>query len=276
MFTKTLYQAVQKLAESTWSLSEADLERPWKWADYDEGVRFGFFRTYEELRTLAANSFRALSPAQAAMAQYHLAFRDLQAVLIGVSDEDATRKADEREWPINRIIPHVIEAERGFYAVIHYTIERSRSREERPLEMPDEEFNRFSKSDNFAQVAESGSLQAMLEYYEGWHQRVMETCTTITHEEIGLPSVFWESKPYPIEFRLHRFDAHLRQHTIHAEKVLVKLGLEPTEAKRLLRLIYAALAEVEGLALAGFVPQAELENLAAGFETRRQEMIRAL
>jgi hypothetical protein len=47
-------------------------------------------------------------------------------------------------------------------------------------------------------------------------------------------------------FRLHRFDSHLRQHTVQVEKTLVALGRGPSEARRLLRLIHAALAEVEG------------------------------
>ena len=44
-------------------------------------------------------------------------------------------------------------------------------------------------------------------------------------------------------------EAHLRQHTIHAEKTLEALGRPPSEAMRLLRLIYAALAEAEGAAI---------------------------
>ncbi len=276
MSKDALYQAVLRLAESTTGLTEPDLERPWNWGDYEEGVRFAFFRTYEELRTLAAQQSHPLTPAQAALAQYHLAFRDLQAVLIGITDEEATRKAAEGEWPINRIVPHIIEADRSFYAMIHYTLERARSKEERPPAMPEEEFNTFWKSDNFDGIVETGSLRAMLDYYEGWHQRVVETFASISNEELCLPSMFWESKPYPVEFRLHRFDAHLRQHTIHAEKVLTKLGHEPTEAKRLLRLIYAALAEVESKALEGGASEAAHAALAEEIERRLQEILKAI
>ncbi len=142
--------------------------------------------------------------------------------------------------------------------------------------MPDAEFETFQKSDNFGQIAESGSLQALLDYYEGWHQQALDGFSSITDQEMDLPSTYWESKPYSISFRLHRFDAHLRQHTIHAEKVLLKLGHAQTEAKMLLRLIYAALAEVEGLALSGKVPLEGLETLAASIEERRQEILKSL
>ena len=52
-----------------------------------------------------------------------------------------------------------------------------------------------------------------------------------------------------VQFRLHRFDSHLRQHTVQVEKALDALGGPPSEARRLLRLIYAALAEAEGALL---------------------------
>jgi len=37
------------------------------------------------------------------------------------------------------------------------------------------------------------------------------------------------------------------QHTVQIDKTLVALGLMPSESKQLLRRIYAALAEVEGI-----------------------------
>lgn len=60
----------------------------------------------------------------------------------------------------------------------------------------------------------------------------------------------WTWKSYDSEgirfafFRTY-MDSHLRQHTIHMDKILVGIGQPPNEAKRLLRLIYSALADVE-------------------------------
>ena len=48
-----LAAAVLDFADLTCDLPDAGLEKPWAWRDYDEGVRFAFFRTYEDLRTLA-------------------------------------------------------------------------------------------------------------------------------------------------------------------------------------------------------------------------------
>jgi hypothetical protein len=49
----------------------------------------------------------------------------------------------------------------------------------------------------------------------------------------------------PLRFRLHRFEEHLRQHTVQLDKTLAAIGRPPTEAHRLVRNIYNALADVE-------------------------------
>ena len=89
----TLIQAVEKFTAITHKLSDDDLELPWTWRAYNEGVRFAFFRAYEELRSLAAVLIterttlgKPITTAQRALAQYHAAYRDLQAVLIGVDE----------------------------------------------------------------------------------------------------------------------------------------------------------------------------------------------
>jgi hypothetical protein len=76
-----------------------------------------------------------------------------------------------------------------------------------------------------------------------------------------------------LSFRLGRFDSHLRQHTVQIEKTLVDLGYLPNESKRLLRLIYAALAGVEGALLgAPEISRREIELLAEKIATRTEEI----
>jgi hypothetical protein len=67
-----------------------------------------------------------------------------------------------------------------------------------------------------------------------------------------------------MRFRLHRFDSHMRQHTIHAEKTLTALLGPPPETQRLLRLIYQAWAEVEGVLIGS--PDTGIELRAATTE----------
>jgi hypothetical protein len=47
--------------------------------------------------------------------------------------------------------------------------------------------------------------------------------------------------------RLHRFAAHLVEHTIQCEKTLTSLGWQPTEGRRIARRLAALVGEVEGL-----------------------------
>lgn len=49
MANSPLAGAVEKFSAITHAYTDQDLERKWTWGAYDEGVRFAFFRTYEEL-----------------------------------------------------------------------------------------------------------------------------------------------------------------------------------------------------------------------------------
>ena len=77
----------------------------------------------------------------------------------------------------------------------------------------------------------------------------------------------------PVRFRLHRFDSHMRQHTIQVQKTLDMLGRRPNEARRLLRLIYNALAKVEAARLGdGEIGEKEYQALAAQITVRTSEI----
>lgn len=249
-----LSRAVEYFASKTLGITDAELERPWKWGDYDEGVRFAFFRTYEELRELAARlgaerarSGHPLSLAQRILSQYNAAYRDLQAVLLGVSDPDGARTPAEGEWALREVVLHMIETERSFFTVLYYTLESAHRGESPPQDVSEAAWNALWAGDAFEQVQEKAPLSGIWAYYTTLHARVMDEFLGISIEQLNLPSWFWENTPMTVEFRLHRFDSHLRQHTIQAEKTLEMLGLHPTEAHRLLRLIFAALAEVEAV-----------------------------
>jgi hypothetical protein len=51
---------------------------------------------------------------------------------------------------------------------------------------------------------------------------------------------------WPVWFRFHRLDAHLRQLTVYVDDTQSPLDLNPTEAMRRPRLLIGVLAEVEG------------------------------
>ena len=92
-----------------------------------------------------------------------------------------------------------------------------------------------------------GPLEGMLAYHQELHPAIIEDFSRITDQELDLPSTFWEDTRFPIQHRLHRYEAHFTQHTIQIDKTLVAIGQPPTESRRLIRKVFAALAEAEGM-----------------------------
>ncbi len=276
-----LSQAITTWAETTQGLEDTQLVRPWQWGAYEEGVRFAFFRTYEELRHLAVElavarqaSGPAVTVAQQALAQYHAAFYDLLAVALLASDAVLDRPPAEGEWPLRVILGHTLAADRGFFAVIWHAITQHRTGSAGPTLISDQETeNILGNWDEFEEMMDQASLSVTLANYRAHHRRVLRDLADIGDDEVDLPTLWWEGEPIPIRFRLHRFDSHLRQHTIQAEKTLDALGRRPTEAQRLLRQIFAALAQAEGVLIgAPHLLTEQCETVAAGIVRRAEEI----
>ncbi len=245
-----LSHAVESFATYMAPKSEAELNSPWAWMDYDgDGVRFSIFRVYETLRTAAGKiraarhqSTRPASRAQMVLGQYHAAFRDLNAVLLNVGEPDIDRAPAPGEWAVRRVLGHMLSADMHFLTAIVF------GRRGYVEKLSDEEFLKYYTIDEpeaERRFQGEGSFREIIEYHAKIHQGIMDELSDLSEEELEQPSSFWESTRLAIEFRLHRFDSHLIQHTVQVEKTLAAIGLESNEAKRLLRRVYNALAEVE-------------------------------
>ena len=282
MFSSSLAHAVERFAEITQGVADPDLDREWVWGAYDaEGVRFAFFRTYEDLRELAARTAAernahgpAMSTAQRILAQVHTAYRDLQAALLGIGPDDEDRAPAAEEWPLRKVVAHIIGAELGFFAVAKYALDRHREGDWRPAEIPDEAWEPlFGEDIALIEARLDGPLAGMRPYHEALHERIVREFDGIGEEELALPSIYWEGYELSLRFRLHRFDSHLRQHTVQIDKTRESIGRSPNEAQRLLRLIYAALAEAEGATIGAWEIGAELwQGTAETISTRTDEI----
>jgi hypothetical protein len=252
MFNLKLLNAVEEFTDLMLPLSEKDLEHEWRWKDHDEeGIRFAFFVTLQELRQLAVtlSTLRPkLTPAQHILSQYHAAYMDLQAALLGLSPEDAERAPAEGEWPVRRVYAHILGAEINFTITVRYALEKHRAGTWTPERMSDEDENRLAgMSEEQYRALSRGPLEEMLAYHREFHPAIIEEFSKITDTELDLPSTFWEETRFPIRHRLHRYEAHFAQHTVQIDKTLVAIGQAPSESKRLIRKIHAALAEAEGM-----------------------------
>lgn len=276
-----LSEAVETFAKVTSALSDAALEIPWGWRSYDEGVRFALLRTHEELRTLAAvlisqrsGEGKQLTTAQWTLAQYHIAYRDLQAILLRADDTLLDEEPAPGEWPLRVTFGHILAAEREFFARIHYAVQQQIAQITTPEEMPSDEVAQFVGPRNeFDRTMNRLSLTGLLGYYATLHQRVLRELNAIRSAELEAQSLWWEGVPMSVEFRLHRLDSHLRQHTIQIHKTLDSLTGPPSEAHHLLRLIYAALAELEGITIGEWnLGKRQQQELAATIQQRAQEL----
>lgn len=271
-----LTTAVQAWTQTALHLAEADLERPWAWGAYDsEGVRFSFFRTYEELRDLAARiqaERGGQSEASLILAQYLAAVRDLQAVLLAFPPAKFDTPPAEGEWSLHEILKHMYSSTLNFTAVVQLGLEHQRAG--LPMAKPtNEDYDRLLGTDEqFDAMIELGSADEYLAAFEHNRQQLTGQFKGVTDSELGMLPYFWDGQ-MELRFRLHRFDSHMRQHTVQIEKLLQSLNIHPSETQRLLRHIYQAWADVEGALIgAEHTLTGSVREVASAIAFRAQEI----
>ena len=277
MFNSELTNAIKNFAALMLPISEKELEHKWMWKDHDEeGVRFAFFVTIQELRQLAvtlAARHKPLTQAQHILGQYHKQYMDLQAAIFGLSKEDSERAPAEDEWPVRQIYAHILGADFGFRAVIRYALEGHRAGKWTPEPTPESEYPRLYSIDESKYGAlMKGPLEAMLTFHRKMHPQIVQEFSSITDQELDLPSAFWEETRFPVRHRLHRFEAHFVQHAVQIDKTLVAIGQPPSESKRLIRYLFAALAEANANLIGENNSQEGCLQLAKTINSRTEEI----
>jgi uncharacterized damage-inducible protein DinB len=271
----TVTEAVERLVKASVHLSDADLGRTYVWEEYDDdGLRFALLAAHLQLRettaTVAAARLGAgkpLTEAQRILAQVHEAYRDLGGALAGTSEAEIDAKPPDEQWTLREVLKHVLDTEKGFLAAIEVALDCARAG--RPSE-PDEA---AWKAKRQAPEDPAGSRTDALNALFRSHTTILRALDGVADTELATPSWFWEDKGYPIRFRMHRFEEHMRQHTVQVDKTLVALGHPPTEAERLDRNLYAALAGVESVSGAG-VGDELLKSCAASIDAIAAEVER--
>ena len=246
-------QAVERLVRASVRLTDADLDRTYAWEEYvDDGLRFALLAAHLQLRettaTVAAarlGAGKAFTEAQRILAQVHEAYRDLTGALAGTSEAEIDAKPPDEQWTLREVLAHALETETGFIAAIELALDAVRSGKESVADEAAWRAKRRPAEDPGGSRADA--LNALFRS----HVAILRSLDSVADPELATPSWFWEDKGYPIRFRMHRFEEHLRQHTIQVDKTLVALGHPPTEAERLVRNLYTALAGLESVSGAG-------------------------
>ena len=272
----TVTQAVETLVRATVDLSDEAMDRPWVWREYDEeGLRFTLLLAQHEVRDLAVRlaALRAVhgpprTQAERILGQYHLAYRDLTGVLAGVRDEDLDRPPAEGEWPVREALLHMLGAESGFLGTVQWARAPDPPRDEADRQV---RWRAWREQHGYAAPPSlDGGIREVRNALFEVHRRVLTELADLTDESLERPAFFWDGAK-PIRFRLHRFEAHLVQHTIQVEKTLAALGRGPTEAHRLVRVLYRDLAPVEMLSSSAF-GEAERQAVATAISERAVEI----
>lgn len=285
MSITALSEAVASFARTTATLPAEALGRERQglpgegvWRGYADSAREVVFQVYQELREFAAlveGERAARGPAPTAvqriLARHQRAYRDLHGVLAGVGDDLLDQVPKEGEWPLRTALLHLMHVEYwGFHPQICHAVARRHAGEAHPAALPKEAIiATYGDPEDILGRLDHEPLPAILAHYDELHDRVLREFAGLRDDELDTPSLWWEGYPVPVRFRLHRFDAHLREHIVQIEKTFAWLGHQPTEAQRLARLLYTALGDAEGALIGADGALAERQQaLATSLATR--------
>ena len=224
---------------------------------------------HHELRDLAvtlegerARSDTPITTAQRLLGLYHDAYRDLTGALAGIREDELDKTPAEGEWSVRDAVEHMLGAESGFRTSMVLALQIRRAGEQRSA--TDAEIDQLNVPEKV-----EGDKRALLDGLFRSHVRVLGELGDVRDDELDTPSEFWEATKYPVRFRMHRLEEHMRQHTVQVDKTLAGIGHPPTEAERLVRLLYQAIGRVEAAQLGA-------GDIGAGAQQQSAEFIEGL
>jgi hypothetical protein len=266
-------------------IDDRSLEAFWAWEAYDEeGVRFGILRTTEQVGDAAieiaarrAAAGDGVGRAARILGRYLVAWRELWSVA-DRADAVIDTAPLEGEWPLRTILDHLVEADLGFLVTIRNGLDQRRAGVASPARVAsDEAWMLLAEVEEGPwRAAFAGSLADIRAFHRTSRDRILGRLAAMTEEELEATSPFWDGER-PNRFRLGRFESHLRQHTIQAEKAVQATIGPPREVERLLRLLARAVGDVEAAAIG--VDPAVLEPilgpLVVEVRARTEELVAA-
>jgi len=238
-------------------LDEDALARPWSWQGRQMDVRYALYRTLEdaqEVQVRAAAGAHAESRRILALAQR--GFGGLRALLVGVPAALLDKSPRAGEWSIREIVGHVAAVEQRYALQTKYAVDRA---DTEPMRIAD------SRLPSLAPAATGGDIEVLLAQIADARAETDRWLGEVPAAAMTRPTI-WAGYEIDVRFRLHRFAAHIVEHTVQCEKTLLALGWRPTEGRQIVRRIAAAVAEIEGLGAAKEARELEarlIERVAA-------------
>jgi hypothetical protein len=231
-----LWSARVRLVDELAGLAEAALERPWPWRDGVADVRYALLRVADDEQaatvriagTLAALGWRQAEPQQI-LGLAEISRGWLLGELVGVPDALLDREPAPGEWPLRRVLAHIILTERRYYQRTTWHIAEARAGRPTTGEPP------AGVVEPLGEVAlyERGAVYDFVERLETVREEALDVLADCAPADLDAPAS-WSGHAVDVRFRLHRFAAHERQHTVQVAKTLRGAGFAPSEPQRLL------------------------------------------
>jgi hypothetical protein len=244
--TTTFDAALQRFA----AFDDKELSAPWSFRDKPMDVRYALYRTIEDAQEVLVRLAAQPHPeARHILALAQRAFGDLRGLLTGLPVDLMDRPPHEGEWSIRETLRHIIVIEGRYAVATRYAVERD-----------DTDPIRVSADllPTPAQTDVSGTVDAILGRVRGERAATDRRLADLPADALTRPTQ-WVHYDVDVRFRLHRFAAHLIEHTVQCEKTLAELGFRITEGRRVVRRLTGLLGEIEGYG--GVADARDLEQL---------------
>jgi hypothetical protein len=239
-------------------LDHEALSRPWPWREGTIDVRYALYRALEEAQEAYVQAAAGPHPeSRRILALAQRALGDLRGLLAGLPADRLDVAPRAGEWSIRAVLHHLLVVERRYAVQTLYAVERA---DAEPVRIPED------RLPTPAQLDDRGDADALLARLADARAETDRRLGALPAAAMLRPTV-WVKVDVDVRFRLHRFAAHLVEHTVQCEKTLAALGWGGTEGRRIVRHVTAALGELEGLGAA---------TAARDIEARLAERLAAL
>jgi hypothetical protein len=219
-------------------LDEKEVAQPWQFRDKRMDVRYALYRTIEEAQEALVRAATQPHPeSRRILALAQRAFGDLRGLLIGLPTGLLDTAPRDGEWSVREVLRHVIVIEGRYAVATRYAVERA---DIDPMRVADDKLPTPAKTDV------TGAISQVLARVREVRAETDRWLSDVPAAAMARPSQ-WVHYDVDVRFRLHRFAAHLVEHTVQCEKTLVALGWRETEGRRIVRRLTTLLGEVEGL-----------------------------
>ena len=220
------------------ALDEDTLSRPWMWQGGKMDARYALYRTLGDAQEIAvAVAARPHPESRRILALAQRAFGDLRGLMTGLPDELLDLKPHEKEWSLRETLRHIIWIERRYATQARYAADR---RDSDPIRVATD---RLVPEAEIYATGDAIAILARLAAARAESHRLLDD---VAPAQMTRPTQ-WMHYDVDLRFRLHRFAAHVLEHTVQCKKTLATLGWRATEGRRIVRLVAAAIAEIEGL-----------------------------